>query len=159
MAQSFAFDPAHATGDGLGVVTGVFFGLYFLAVGAARLRTGAARVTFELSLVTALILLAVALVLESRMLPRSGAGWAVLLGLALVSHVGGQGLLSVALGRLPAAFSSLVMFLEALAAAGIAWAVLGEAVTPLQALGGLVILAGLWIARPRPAAPSAPSKS
>jgi drug/metabolite transporter (DMT)-like permease len=149
VAQSLAFNPAHAVGDALGIVTGVFFGLYFLAVGAARGRTGAARVTFELSLVSAAILLVSALVLDGHLLPHSVSGWAVLLTLALVSHAGGQGLLSVALGRLPAAFSSLVIFLEALAAAGIAWAVLGEAVTPLQGLGGIVILVGLWIARPR----------
>ncbi len=156
VAQSLAFDPAHAVGDGLGVVTGVFFGLYFLAVGAARVRTGAARVTFEMSVVTALVLLAAALALEPRLLPHSAAGWAVLLALALVSHAGGQGLLSVALGRLPAAFSSLVIFLEAIAAAAVAWAVLGEAVTPVQGLGGVVILAGLWVARPRPAPTVAP---
>ena len=150
VAQSFAFNPAHAAGDALGIVTGVFFGLYFLAVGAARSHTGAGRVTFEISIVASLALLAAALVLEPHLLPRSAYGWGVLLALALVSHAGGQGLLSVALGRLPAAFSSLVLFLEAMAAAVVAWAVLGEAVTPLQMLGGIVILAGLWIARPRP---------
>lgn len=154
VAQSFAFDPGHAVGDGLGVGTGVFFGLYFLAVGAARGRTGAARVTFELSLVAAAVLLGTALAFEPRMVPRSAGGWGVLLLLALVSHAGGQGLLSVALGRLPAAFSSLVMFLEAVSAAAIAWALLGEAVSPVQALGGLAIIAGLWIARPRSAAPA-----
>ena len=31
------------------------------------------------------------------------------------------------------------------------WLVLSEAVTPLQAIGGLVILAGIWVARPREA--------
>ncbi len=157
VAQSFAFNPAHAAGDGLGIVTGVFFGLYFLAVGAARGRTGAARVTFELSLVSAALLLAAAVLLDRHLLPHSPSGWAVLLALALVSHAGGQGLLSVALGRLPAGFSSLVIFLEALAAAGIAWAVLGEAVTPVQGFGGVVILAGLWVARPRPVSPDAVS--
>ncbi len=149
VAQSLAFNPAHAGGDALGIVTGVFFGLYFLAVGVARGRTGAARVTFELSLVSAAILLVAALVLDGHILPQSTSGWAVLLTLALISHAGGQGLLSVALGRLPAAFSSLVLFLEAMAAAGFAWAIVGEAVTPMQGLGGIVILGGLWIARPR----------
>ena len=132
-------------------MTGVFFGLYFLAVGAARLRTGPARVTFELSLVTAALLGIVACLFEPRLLPHSAGGWGVLLMLALVCHVGGQGLLSVALGRLPAAFSSLVIFLEAIAAAGLAWALFGEAVTPLQTLGGAAVLAGIWVARPRPA--------
>ncbi len=151
VAQSFAFNPAHAVGDGLGIVTGVFFGLYFLAVGAARLRTGAARVTFELSVLTSAVLFVVAFAFEPTLLPRSPGGWGVLLALALVSHAGGQGLLSVALGRLPTAFSSLVIFLEAIAAAIFAWIILGEAVTPLQAIGGVVIIVGIWVARPRPA--------
>ena len=36
-----------------------------------------------------------------------------------------------------------------LAAAALAWLILGEAITQAQALGGLVIVAGIWIARPR----------
>jgi len=38
----------------------------------------------------------------------------------------------VALGRLPAVFSSLVIFLEAIAAALFAWVLLGEAISPVQ---------------------------
>lgn len=149
VSQSFAFNPGRVLGDAFGIATGIFFGLYFLAVGAARGKSSAARVTFELSLITTALLLAVALVFEPNLLPRSSTGWAILFALALVSHVGGQGLLSVALGRLPAVFSSLVIFLEAIVAALVAWVVLGEPVTLLQALGGIVIVSGIWIARPR----------
>ena len=39
------------------------------------------------------------------------------------------------------------------AAAVLGWLVLGEAVSPLQAVGGLIIIAGIWIGRPRPAQP------
>ena len=42
---------------------------------------------------------------------------------------------------------------EPLFAAAIAWLVLNEAVTPLQAAGGLVILVGIVTARPRETAP------
>jgi drug/metabolite transporter (DMT)-like permease len=69
--------------------------------------------------------------------------------MAMISQVGGQGLLAVALGRLPPVFSSLVIFLEAVAAALFGWVILSEALTLVQALGGLLILAGIWIARPR----------
>ena len=55
----------------------------------------------------------------------------------------------MALGRLPTVFSSLVIFLESIAAALFAWFLFGENVTLLQALGGIVIVAGIWIARPR----------
>ncbi len=149
LAQSFQLKPAGAIGDIFGIVTGVFFGLYFLAVQAARKTTSAARLTFEATVVTAAILFVVALVAERSMLPHTLRGLAALLAMAWISHTGGQGLLSIALGRLPAAFSSLVIFLEAIAAAGFGWLILGERVSEIQALGGLAILAGIWVARPR----------
>ncbi len=148
MAQSLHVRPAGALGDLLGLATGVFFGLYFLAVKAARGKSSAARVTFEATLITAGLLFLVALRLEPRILPHSVGGVAALLAMAWISHAGGQGLLAVALGRLPAAFSSLVIFLEAIAAASFAWALLGEPVSLVQALGGLAILAGIYVARP-----------
>jgi drug/metabolite transporter (DMT)-like permease len=153
IGQSFALAPERLVGDGLAECTALFFGAYFLAVEKARERHRAARVTFYMSVVTvavlALVALGATLYLGQRLLPLDLRGWVVLVALAWVSHVGGQGLLSVALGSLPAMFSSLVIFLEALAAAGLGWLVLGEAVTPLQGLGGLVILIGIFVARPR----------
>ena len=149
LAHSLQFDASRALGDLFGLVTGVFFGLYFLAVQAARKERSAARVTFESTILTAALLFLVAWVFEHAMLPRSFAGWLALLGMAWISHAGGQGLLAVALGRLPAAFSSLVIFLEAIAAAGFAYLLLGEPVSTAQALGGLLILAGIFVARPR----------
>jgi drug/metabolite transporter (DMT)-like permease len=101
--------------------------------------------------VTAVLLLFAALVLPQPLLPKSLPGVAALLALALVSQAAGQGLLSVALGSLPATFSSLVIFLEAVAAATLGWLVLSEALTLVQMLGGLLIVAGIVVARPRQA--------
>jgi len=67
----------------------------------------------------------------------------------VISQVGGQGLVAVALGTLPATFSSLVIFLEAIAAASFGWLLLGEALGIAQALGGVLILIGIAVARPR----------
>lgn len=151
VGQSLVVDPGRIGGDLCGLATALFFGLYFLAVERARAEGhGPARVTFAASCVTAAVLLVVVLALESRpILPSSLGGATALVAMAWVSHAGGQGLLSVALGRLPATYSSLVVFLEALAAAGFAWALLGEALSPIQGLGGAAILAGIGIARPR----------
>jgi drug/metabolite transporter (DMT)-like permease len=106
-------------------------------------------VTFEASVLTAAVLLVVALGLEHQLLPQSLHGLLALVAMAWISHVGGQGLLAVALGHLPATFSSLVIFLEAIAAACMAWILLGEPVSLIQAGGGLAILAGIYVARPR----------
>jgi drug/metabolite transporter (DMT)-like permease len=148
LAQSMHLRPAGAIGDLFGVATGVFFGLYFLAVKAARGQSSAACVTFEATAITAALLFLVALALEPTILPHSLRGVAALLAMAWISHAGGQGLLAVALGRLPAAFSSLVIFLEAIAAASFAYLLLGEPVSLVQALGGLMILAGIYVAGP-----------
>jgi len=149
LARSLQIGTHTALGDLYGLITGVFFGLYFLAVEAARAGASAGRVTFEATVITTVLLLLVAVTFEHQFLPRTASGFAALLALAWISHAGGQGLLAVALGSLPAAFSSLVIFLEAIAAACFAWLLLGEPVSLIQAGGGLAILTGIYVARPR----------
>ena len=101
------------------------------------------------ALFTAAILLVVALAFEERILPASGQGVVMLLCLALLSHAGGQGLLTYALGHLPAAFSSIVILIEGVAAAVFGWLILDERLTLLQFIGCFAIFAGIYIARPR----------
>jgi drug/metabolite transporter (DMT)-like permease len=149
IGESLQIGTTRIQGDLFGIATAVFFGLYFLAVGKAREQAGAARVTFEASVVTAVILLLVALVLDPRVMPHTWQGIAALAAMSLISHAGGQGLLAIALGRLPAVFSSLVIFLEAVAAALFGWLILNESLSLIQALGGALILFGIWTARPR----------
>jgi drug/metabolite transporter (DMT)-like permease len=149
IGTSIGFAPQRLVGDLYGVATSFFFGAYFLAVRSARRRSGSGRIIFLTSLVTAALLLVIALTMEDRIAPPSTTGLLALIALTLVSHVGGQGFLTYALGHLPAAFSSLVIFLEAVAAAILGWLVFGEPVSALQAAGGVLILSGIFVARPR----------
>jgi drug/metabolite transporter (DMT)-like permease len=149
LGQSYSFAPERIVGDLFGIITAIFFGSYVLAVRAARGRHGPGELIFLSTVITSGSLFFVALALEPRLLPQSLGGVAALLCLAIVSQVGGQGLVAVALGSLPATFSSLVIFLEAIAAAGFGWIIFGEALGMLGALGGVLILVGIWIARPR----------
>jgi drug/metabolite transporter (DMT)-like permease len=150
VAESMAVAPGRLVGDLYGVVTAFFFGSYLLFMARARERGGAARVTFVSSVATAAILLVVALLFDrERFLASRPETWVALFGLAFVSHVAGQGLLAVALGRLPAVFSSLVIFLEAVFAAAAGWIVLGEPLSAVQYAGGALILVGIAMARPR----------
>jgi drug/metabolite transporter (DMT)-like permease len=149
LGESYGFAPQRLLGDLFGVATAVFFGAYVLAVRAARARHGAAEVMFVSTAITSACLFVIAFIWEPRMLPQSAQGAAALLALALISQVGGQGLVAVALGTLPATFSSLVIFLEAVAAASFGWLLLNEPLGLAQLLGGLLILLGIWVARPR----------
>ncbi|MFG1477279.1 DMT family transporter [Xanthobacter sp. V4C-4] len=148
VGRSAHFDPDHLPGDMAGLVTAVFFAAYFLAIRRARLSRGAASVMLISTTASAMALLAIALALEPRLWPASGTGLAALLGLALVSQVGGQGLMAIGLASVPPVFGALVFFLEVVSAALLGLLFLGEPLSPLQALGGLVILLGLVVARP-----------
>lgn len=154
IGQSLQVGSGRILGDVYGIATAFFFGLYFLAVDRARETAGAARVTFEAGVITATGLFVIALLLDTRVIPQTWQGTAALTAMAVISHAGGQGLLSVALGRLPPVFSSLVTFLEAVVAALFGWAILNEALTLSQALGGALILFGIWTARPTAEAPA-----
>jgi drug/metabolite transporter (DMT)-like permease len=149
VGESYGFKPQRLIGDLFGVATAIFFGGYVLAVRAARARHGAAALMFASTAITTVILFGIACAFEPRILPQSIGGIAALLALAVISQVGGQGLVAVALGTLPATFSSLVIFLEAVAAASLGWLLLDEPLGMVQTLGGVLILIGIWIARPR----------
>jgi len=145
---SLGHAPGALLGDAYGVITAMFYAWYLLTVkslrdrGAATLRLMAVTTTL-----TAMALLPVALASGEALLPSSTRGWLVLLGLAWITHAGGQGLITFALAHLPAAFSSVGLLLQPVLAAAFAWMLLSEPVGTLQVAGGLVVLAGIYLAR------------
>jgi drug/metabolite transporter (DMT)-like permease len=145
---SLEFSPTAFLGDALGVVTAMFYAWYILVVKNLRDRGETVlRLMAVTSTLTAIILLPVALASGDQMLPQSPYGWCVLLGLALISHAAGQGLIAYALAHLPATFSSVGLLLQPVIAAGFAWMLLAEPLVPLQIAGGLVVLIGIYLAR------------
>ena len=149
VGASATFAPENVLGDVSGLITAAFFGTYFLSLSYARRRMSAAQVMFYPAIVSAGFLLIAALLLDDRLLPQSLQGVATLCALAVISQLAGQGFAAYAVGHLPAVFSSLVLFFEVLAAALLAWLIFAEPVSFWQLGGGLLILAGIYVARPR----------
>lgn len=146
--SSLSFSRTALLGDALGVVTAIFYAGYILAVKGLRDRGAATlQVMAVTSALTAVILLPVALASGEQMLPSSAYGWGILLGVALISHAAGQGLIAYALAHLPAPFSSVGLLLQPVVAALFAWALLGEPLVAPQIVGGLVVLVAIWLAR------------
>lgn len=137
----------HLWGDTLGLITAVFYAGYILSVKRLRGDFSAATIMAWGGTVTSAALLPVALFSGEHLLPSSATGWRPLIGLALISQVGGQGLIAYALAHLPAAFSSVTLLLEPMMATIFAWLILNETIGPWQALGGGLVLAGIFAAR------------
>ena len=134
-------------GDGLGMLTAVFYAGYQLCVKRLRDTQSTARIMFASGAACATVLLPLALLMGEAILPASPAGWGVLLGLALVCQLAGQGLITWAVAHLAASFSSVSLLLQPVAAAGFAWLLFGEALAALQWFGAAAVLAGIWLAR------------
>ena len=144
---SLESSPTALLGDGLGVVTALFYAWYLMSVKGIRGRGASTLYLMAVTTsITALILFPVALASGEALLPPSTASWLKLLGLALVSHAAGQGLIAYALAQLPAAFSAVGLLLQPVIAALFAWVILAEPLGALQIAGGLVVLAGIYLA-------------
>lgn len=147
VAESFSISVRGAFGDSLGVIAAVFYGGYQIAVSRVRQRCSTRQVMLVTSAVTAAVLLPIVLITHETLWPPDLRGWMVLFALAAISHVGGQGLIAYALAGLPAAFASVGLLVQPVAATLFAWVLLGERCSGLQAVGGAIVLGGILLCR------------
>jgi len=90
---------------------------------------------------------------------EAALGWGIMLVLAAGPTLGGFGLYTVSLTRLPASTANLIATLEPAMTAGLAFLFLGERLTGPQLLGGSLILAGIVLLRLSDRAVSGPRGS
>jgi drug/metabolite transporter (DMT)-like permease len=161
---SGALDPAVWRVNLLGILTGVFSGLGY-AVYSLMGRSAAQRglnpwTTLFYTFSFAALFLLVFNLLPGGPLPGSAshpaellwlgnawAGWVVLILLAAGPTVAGFGLYNVSLAHLPSSIANLILTLEPVFTAAIAYILLGERLNGAQILGSLLILAGVAFLR------------
>jgi drug/metabolite transporter (DMT)-like permease len=134
-------------GDLFGIGAAIVYSGYLLIVSRERRHSTAIEVMWWSTLASAALLLPLVLALDEPLWPQSARGWAVLVGLALVAQVVGQGLIASGMAHLSAAFSSVSLLVQPVAAALFAWLLLDESFGALQALGGAIVLGGIVLCR------------
>ena len=144
---SLSLSEEHFIGDLLGVLTAVFYAAYQISVERLRKRFSTVTIMKYAIPASALIMLPVALASGDDLLPVTLAGWGFLIALAAGPQVFGQGLIAWALAHLPVAFASVSLLVQPVTAALVAWALFGEQIGAQQAVGGVIVLAGIMLAR------------
>ena len=134
-------------GDGLSLLSGLFYAGYILAVGRARENLPTPLLMAVGGAVAALVILAAALALGETVWPTTLRGWAVVLGLALVSQCACQGLIAWGLAHVSASFGAVVLLLQPVVAVLMAWVLFAETLGIVQVVGVMVVLAGIHLAR------------
>lgn len=131
----------------LGILAAFFYTGYLLATTHVRRNLGAfTSMALSTGSSTAAFLCITAISGESFAV-YGATEWSVLLGLALISHVIGQGLITYALPYLPMTLSSAALIIQPIIAAVASWVIFGESLTFTQLLGISVALGGLYLIR------------
>jgi len=94
-------------------------------------------------------LLLVCLVVRVPLLGYSTHAWLSLIGLGLVSQVGGYLAVTYALGHLPATVTSVGMLGQAPLTALLAIPLLGEPLIASQVIGGALVITGIYVVNRR----------
>lgn len=145
LGQDFVTHPSLGIGDLMSIAAGFFYGMFFLAAERARDRLNAFVAWWVSSLSSAVALLIISLALG---LPFFGYSWetyAYIIGLALVTQVGGYLSVNYALGHLPSSVVSPTLLGQPVVTAILAVPLLGQPITPIQAMGGLLVLGGILV--------------
>lgn len=136
---------SHGPGDLMAMAAGLFYAAYMLTTQKARsLMDTLTFMTF--SVVTGAILsLLFTLSLGLPLVGYSSSAWGYLIALALVSHLGGWLGVNYALGYLKASTVSVSLLSQVVVTVLLAMPLLGERLTPLQMVGGGLVLGGIYL--------------
>lgn len=144
LGRSYQLSPENLLGDLLCILAGLFYTLYFIAMGSVR-GTAHPLPTILLSTLFGLApLLASAWLLGETIWPGD---WTPLLLLALCSQVVGQGLLVYAIGHLPPLVFGLGLLTQPIVSAAIGWGLYDERLGAVDMAGAAAIAAALVLVR------------
>jgi drug/metabolite transporter (DMT)-like permease len=133
-------------GDVMALGAAACFAVYLLAT--EQVRTTTSTLTFlRLSMIaTTLVLLLLNFAMGISLRVAHRHTWWALLGLGLVSQLGGYLALTYALGHLPATITSISLLTQGPLTAAMAAVLLGEPLTLPQIVGGALVLLGVGLA-------------
>jgi drug/metabolite transporter (DMT)-like permease len=140
----------------LGLLAGIFYGSYFLVSQRARQRLDALSYFWLSSLVNSVLLLGLTGLLQEPLLGYSRSTYILLGLLALGPQVFGWLAINYAQGHLPASVVSPTLLGQPVVTAVLAGPMLGESLRPLQVVGGIAVLIGVFVVhRSRSRSPAA----
>ena len=129
----------------LGLLAGVFYGGYFLITQRGRETLDSLTYFWPAAVSSTLGLFILCLAFRQPLSGYPVSAYLNFLALGLVSQVFGYLSINYALGHLPASIVAPTMLGQPVATGILAGPLLGETLSPWQVLGGLAVLAGVYV--------------
>jgi drug/metabolite transporter (DMT)-like permease len=147
VSASFSLGGGHLAGDAAAAGAAIFYAAYVLTIGRVRQRWSSMQVMAWSTASAGLAFALVAWMRHERFVPESSGGWLELAAFALVAQVTGQAMIAFALQQVPPTVAAITLLIQPVLATLVAWPLFDEPVGGLQAVGAVVVLAGILLAR------------
>ncbi len=137
------WEAGHMLGDGLALLSALFLAIYIVMLEKLRHRgASTVEILYWVCGIVALLSLPIAWI-EGQVFPGTVQGWAAVIGLAFGCQLIGQFLQTYSLQMLSATVVSVMLLLDPVFAAGLAWGAFGE---PTSLVGMATVLVGVYLA-------------
>lgn len=145
--QDFHLAEDTLIGDSVALVSAIFYAGVILVTEHLRVKFKTITILMWNSCLSCLLLLPSALLFEDRLFPASLSGWLAVIGLGILCNLIGVGALFYSLKQFSSGFVSLILLLEPMIAAFLAWAIFAEGLSFLNGLTFVVVLSGIYLAK------------
>jgi drug/metabolite transporter (DMT)-like permease len=134
-------------GDGIALLSAFLYAIYLLAVEHLRNSLNTTTILLWRCTLGTCLIFPVILFTEEALFPHSRQGWLIVILLAVVCQVIGQGLLVYCLKQFSSGFIAIFLLLQPVVTAILAWGIFAESLTFLNGLAFCLILGGIYIAQ------------
>jgi drug/metabolite transporter (DMT)-like permease len=132
-------------GHFLAMLASLFYAFYLLIMRKGRLNMDTVTFTTISMLASSAVLFLLALVTGTPLSGFSTQSWGALIGIGLISQLGGWLAINYAMAYIPATIASVSLLGQSVFTALIAIPVLGEKLTRMELLGAAVVLSGIFL--------------
>lgn len=147
VGESFTISWVSLLGDVVALSSGLMVALYLVSLKKVREGISTGFLMFWTGAVSVFILGFAAYLFGESFGPLSVKDFFSVFGQAVLVHALGQSLLAYSLGKIPASYTALIMFLAPLTAAVLGWIFYGEALSLIKIIGMVLIMASIIAAR------------
>lgn len=147
IGASFSISFKNLLGDVVALGSGIMVALYLIFLQRIRGGVSTGLLMFWTGLSSLLFLAILSFVSGESFWPFTYKDGISFLGQAVLVHVVGQSLLAYSLGKIPAAYAALILFLAPVTGAVLGWVIYAEALGSLEIFGMILVMVSIVAVR------------
>ena len=145
--DDFQLGTEHLIGDGIALVSAALHGVNLLVAGSLREELNTTTILRWRCGFGVLTIFPFVWLTEDNIFPYSWEGWLVIISLAVVCQLFGQGLLVYSLKQFSSSFVAIFMLLKPIITALLAWVIFAESLSLFNGIALLLVLVGIYLAK------------